>query len=484
LPPSPFERPAEYLFALGLAAAAAVLLWAGSGLTFFFDEWDLVLNRSGFSPAVFLEPHNDQPFLFPVAIYKVLLNLFGMGSQLPLRIAAVGATTACSILLFVYARRRAGASMALVLTVPVLCLGAGWEAMLLPLSMNFLISLAAGIGMVLALERGDRPGDLAAAGLLIVATMSGGLGLAFVAAALVDITIKKQIRRLWIAGLPLLALGLWTISYGGDGVDALRGANPGEFAGNLFSSLSYATEAISGFSIDRRPWFWVPGVTQPGPVLAVVAIVALMARVFIVRKPVSRSVLIIGAALLTFWILTALTTGGGRQPEASRYQYPGAVLLIAFAVSLLEGLRLPRLLPWICLPLVLYSVAVSVIRLQDGRDFLAEQTAITRSALGVLEIEGVRDLPDLELRVDERDDGYLLFITAGSYFRAIDRYGGSPAYSEVEINSAPDAAKETAYRIRRRIEDERAERDGPPARDPGDGAIRPLLLDSPGERSR
>ena len=64
-------------------------------------------------------------------------------------------------------------------------LGPAWPDVLWPFQIGFLGSLAAGMGALLALDRGDRRGEIAAAVLLTVALASSSLGIPlFVAAAL------------------------------------------------------------------------------------------------------------------------------------------------------------------------------------------------------------------------------------------------------------------------------------------------------------
>ena len=87
--------------------------------------------------------------------------------------------------------------LALVMIVPVLGLGAAWEALLLALSMNFLIGIATGLGMLLALEFRSRRADLLACFLLCCSLTCGGVGLAFLVGACVDVLVRRDFRRVW-----------------------------------------------------------------------------------------------------------------------------------------------------------------------------------------------------------------------------------------------------------------------------------------------
>lgn len=452
-------RSPEILFGTCLVAATIILVAAGSGLTYFFDEWDLVLNRDGISAEAFFRPHNGQVFVLPVVAYKVLLGTFGMASQLPVRVTGVLMIAVCSVLLFIYARRRVGPWMALVCTVPLLCLGNAWEALLLPLSINFTAGLAAGLGMLLALERQDRRGDLAATVLLAISIASGGLGLAFAAGAAVNVVAGRDLRRAQIVVIPVVLLLVWTLFYGGDGTSLLSLARLGDLGDNLFTSLSTTLNSIVGLSIERRPYYWLSTGQSPGLVLGVLCLITLAIRLAVTSVPITRRSFEVGAVLLSFWLLIAIAEG--REPDASRYQYPGAVLLVAFGVSLLEGFRLPGWLPAVLVPLVILSLWSSAIALEFGRDFFREQSQITRSAIGIMEIEDVRDLPRFRAGAEEGDSKFLQFLQSEAYFRAVDREGITMGYDEAQIDAAPEPVRDAAGRVRARLEAYRTGQIGP-----------------------
>lgn len=434
------RRIPEVLFGIGLALAVAYLVRKGSGLTFFYDEWDVLLNRDGFSAESFLRDHNGQPFLIPVAVYKLLLAAFGMSSQAPYRAVQLGFVAICLVLLFVYARRRTGPWPALLLTAPVLCLGAAWEVLLLPLSMNFAAGLACGLGMILALERTDLKGDLLACLLLFGAIAAGGLGPAFAVGATLDLCLRKRFRQLWVVAVPLFMLGVWSLAYGGAGADLLSGAALPGIPGHVLESLSAALEAISG--LTAAPWL--------SSVLAVLALLAVATRIKLSRVAVSREAIVLAGTLLAFWILLALVNSDARDPVSSRYQFAGAILTLALIAALLEGLRLPRILAWLCVPLVALAAVNGANSIDRARAFLLQQTLTTRSVLGVLESERGPDLPPLKLNEDLIGTRFMQFVTAEAFFRASDRYG-SPAFSPAEIRYTPPASREAAARVQAKI---------------------------------
>ncbi|MCB0870229.1 MAG: hypothetical protein KDB52_05300 [Solirubrobacterales bacterium] len=418
-----------------LALSAALIIWSGRGLTFFFDEWQLLLPARPLAPSTLLDPHNGQVSLMSSAIYGLLLETVGMTSQLPYRLVAVAASLACVTLLFLLVRRRTDPWLALVFIVPVLGLGVAWEALLLALSMNFLIGVATGLGMLLALESRSRRGDGLACFLLCCSLSSGGIGLAFLAGALVDVIVRREFRRAWIPGIPAALYGIWSLGFGDDDSPASVDNALG-LPDYLCKATAAAVRSVTGLATDLFP-------AGPAIYLSVLLfalfIAAIVWRLFIARQPFSDRILVVSGVLLAFWVLGGLALGEGRAPDASRYQYPSTILLILLAACLLDGLDRPNWLPAALLPLALLSLGLNTSQFGDGRDFLLRQTEITRAAIGQVEIED--PVPDFLLTEQVTGSPYQRLIDTDAYLRAEKRFG-SPAYSPEEIQrSGPDGRK-------------------------------------------
>ena len=52
----------------------------GRGLTFFYDEWDFVDNRSRSFLSFDLSSHNGHPVVIPYAVYRAAFALIGLGT--------------------------------------------------------------------------------------------------------------------------------------------------------------------------------------------------------------------------------------------------------------------------------------------------------------------------------------------------------------------------------------------------------------------
>ena len=102
-----------------LALTAAVILYLGRSTTFYFDEWNFVLERRAWGLDALLEPHNEHLSLVPVLIYKALFSTLGIDAYAPYRVAGVVVHLIVLVLLFVYARRRVGDVLARIDAAPV-----------------------------------------------------------------------------------------------------------------------------------------------------------------------------------------------------------------------------------------------------------------------------------------------------------------------------------------------------------------------------
>lgn len=436
-------RPADFLFGVAALAGAAVLIWAGRGLTFFFDEWQVLLDPHPLAISTILSDHNHQWFVIPRIVYGLGLEAFGMTSQLPFRLVTVAAATTCAALLYVFVRRRTSDWLALVMVLPVLVLGASWEGLLLGLSLNFQIGMATGMGMLLALEGRSRRADLLAGFLLLCSLTCGGIGLAFAAGATVDVALRRDWRRIWIVLVPALAFATWFLL-------SQSGSESGiDYAGNLLHLPRYLADAAwagvrAGLGLSSSEVLYLAG-RYLAPVAVLLLAAASIWRVGFAGRQVSSRFYVAGGILLAFWVLGGLAYSDGRGPEASRYQYPAVVFLVAYLASLLEGLALPRWLPAAILPLALLSTGSNIVQLGDGRDFLLAQTRITRAAIGQVEIEGRG--PAYFLTQEVTGSPYQRVIESNSYLHAADRFG-SPAYSPEGIVDAGEDARAAAAGVK------------------------------------
>jgi hypothetical protein len=417
----------------GLMLGASIVIYrSGLGLTFYYDEWNFVLGRGGWNVDTFLVPHNEHLLLVPVVVFKLLFVTAGLDSYWAYRLVPLGFHLLCVGLLFVYVRRRRGEWVALVASVPVLCLGAAWHALLVPLNLGFLAAVAAGLGALLVLERGDRRGDAAACILLILGLASSSVGISFAAAALVEI-LSLRWRSLWVFALPAGLYGIWFLEYGNP--DAVSGADRGvadllrsnlpAAPGYFFNAAAGAFGGLVGLSLN-----W-------GRLLAVLAGIALAVKVSRATPFSARSVGLLAAAT-TYWGLMALFRAHLQAPADSRYLYFGGILIVLLTVELMPSIQ-PSRGVLAAAAVVLAGIAVSSFALlHDGSRFLQSWSKSVRAELAALEVAGPTTDPGY--RPDEfRAPG----ITAGPYFAAVSDWG-SPAFTAEEVERLAEPERQEA----------------------------------------
>ena len=84
-----------------------------------------------------------------------MFEVFGIGSYLPYRLAAIILALLCAALFYSIARRRIGSLLALAPTILLLFLGSGWEELITGMRIPSLFAIASGLAAILLLERED-----------------------------------------------------------------------------------------------------------------------------------------------------------------------------------------------------------------------------------------------------------------------------------------------------------------------------------------
>jgi hypothetical protein len=145
----------------------------------------------------------------------------------------------------------------------------------------------------------------------------------------------------------------------------------------------------------------------------------------------------VAAAAVAYWVLAAWNYVPGREAASSRYMYLGAAFVLLIAAELLRGVRIGRRGLLVVGVVACAAVAANVVRMVEGAGWLREQTVLTRSALGAVEIAERTVDPGLVLGPEIARTTSLAIVGAGSYLE-MERAHGSPAYGEDELASAPE----------------------------------------------
>ncbi len=429
-----------------IVIAGALLLYWGSKLTFFLDDWEFLVYRRGFNAHTILDPHGENIVAGPMLVYKLLLAVFGMGSAFPWRVVLIGSFLAAGVLLFVYLRRRVGQLAALAGTVVVLFLGAAWEDLLWPFQINYLVAIAAGLGALVAFDRHDRRGDVITCSLLVVAIVFSSLGLPFLACFLVLILLdESRWRRIWVIAVPAVVFAIWWLGWGHNAETAFSVANVAKSPIYVLNGFASSIAAVFGLATPTSEN--IAGGLEWGRPLLAVAIVLGLFRAY--KVGVSRQFWGILALGLSFWLLDAFYAQEGRSPVSSRYALIGAIIIILLAAELLRGVRLPRRPAIWTLALIgvatVASLASNIYYLHESYDSYHQTSILEKSALGAVELARGHVAPTFLLSEEVTGTGYVS-IEAGAYFAARDEHG-SAGYDEAELAEAPEPGRYSADKV-------------------------------------
>lgn len=425
-----------------LAGGVLLVVWLGE-LTFWRDEWAFLLHRRGFSADVFLQPHYEHIAVGLVASYKLLLAIFGMDSPRPFQLVAITAFIASLALVFVYVRRRVGDWLALAAILPILVLGPAWDDLLWPFQLGFFGTMTAGLGAMLALERGDRAGDIAATVLLVIAISFSSLGVPFAIGAAVAVAVAPgSWSRAYVALVPLAFYGLWWLGWGHDADSYLSLQNlatlPGYVADGFASSLASLLGLANPSSVVASPLDW-------GRALLVAAVALAVWRLRRAGR-ISSSLLVVLTVAVSFWALAGLNASIFREPTSGRYQYMGAIFIVLIAAEILRGVRPRPPAIAIALGVALLAALGNVQSLHTAWRGLTGFGQAQPAGLAALELVRANVDPAFELTEQNSGVDYLGELDAGSYFSAVDAFG-SPAFTPQELAAAPEVARGDADRV-------------------------------------
>ena len=421
-----------------LVAAAAFLYHETRGTTFWVDDWDWVQNRRGSDLDTFLRPHNGHLSLIPVAIYKLLFATAGLNDFAPYRAVLIATHLLCVVLVFVYASRRVGSYLALLAAASILFFGPGWQNILSPFQVSWLVSLAAGLGALLMLDRADRRGDIVASVLLAVSIASSSLGIAIALGLAVELAwARRRWADAWIVAAPLALYALWWVPY--HDTSAFTRHNVVVTLGWVADAWAAVVSALSGLeghaTLDAGP-----SLLDWGRPLALAA-TGLIAWRLTRLRPIPPRVLALLTIALSFWVLTALNRAQISGPFASRYVYVGALVAVLLAVEVARGISVPWRAGLVLGIAVAAAISSNLGILRDGARILRTNAEAAKADAGAL--EAGRPVVKAGYVAAAFPGFPFVVVRAGPYFAAVKAYG-SPAATPAQIATKPEDARRTA----------------------------------------
>ena len=312
------EGRAAYVPVMAAAvASSALILFVARHLTFWQDEWTFLIDPA----RGLLEPTNEHWSTGLYLTFDAILAVFGGRSYLPFMVVLVLWHLAAATALFVLVRARAGLGIATGAATMLLFLGSASEDLLWAWQIGFIAATALGLWAFAAFEA-DRP--LLAATLLIGALATSGIGLPFLAGALV------AYRRRWLL-LPIGVYGAWYVAFGTHGFGQL--GHP--FSLDTFIQLPVFV-ALGVFNAAGSIIGIQLGPLAGGPIVAYLAVTA----------PRTRLVAACAISALAEYSMIGIVRIGewsGDVWAVSRYVYPAAAMLLVVLALSLPKIRRPTL---------------------------------------------------------------------------------------------------------------------------------------------
>ena len=422
-------RPARWplaVLALAMLACAVLVMVLTRRDNLSQDELYFLLYRGGTAPRTFLEPYNEHIMVVPLLVYKALWRIFGVADYWPFRLTVVVLHLTCVGLLYAVARRQLGAVYALVPALALLFLGTAWEVVLQLSLVVFLLPLAGGLVMLLALARDDRRGDWVACAALLLALLSGSLGVVFALGGTILIALGGDARGrlLRVVAGPLAVWILWRLAYG-DGRLADHSADVPELVARYAAST---VAGVAGFSYGSAPALWL---------LLTFALLAAAVAAVARRRQGWQLLLAVLVMSFVYWLLIALFRPP-LDPLSSRYLYPAGAFVLLLAGGVVGRRALTPAGAGAAAALAVLLVASQIGDLRHGADRLRDHGEFVSAGLGALELARDQVRPGFRPEPVRAPD-----VVAARYFPAVAAYG-SPADSEAELRGRPADARQAA----------------------------------------
>lgn len=315
-----------------LLVALTILVVAGQGQHFFYDEWAFVGGERDASPLLdrYLLPHNEHWSTLPLMAYRTLGATVGVGSYWPylglLLLLHLGVTHALWRLMLVTGSKPIVATtLATVFSV----LGAAAEDLVWAFQIGFVGSTLLGVGGVYLAITGTT--NWRKTGALAFLTLAGlatsGVGLSYLIAIPVVYSWRNRRHAVVVFCLPLLVYATWFALYGRSATSSLHVHASAiavlVVAAFVVVGLVAALAKSFGFDDGLVPWLFV-GV----PILAVLL---LACRDWLVDRTLAgRTLLAMCVGAAAFFVIAGLARGGAgpESATASRYDYVAIALLL------------------------------------------------------------------------------------------------------------------------------------------------------------
>ena len=413
----PKSRYFDVVHAVSMAACLVWLLRQGSGLTFFFDEWDFVLNRS-FSLPDLLRPHNGHLSLLPVLAYDIMRKIFGLSFYVPYQILGLLVhVSGCSAVYFLGKRR--SHLLAAAAAVLVCLLGSGWQNIMWPFQIGMMGALSAGLWAIWEVTQ-PVVSVRRLTVLVAVSLLCAGGGIAAMGTIVLLVVVRRQWNVLPRLGVVGIMYGFWYLIYG----------TSQSQTGNLAKTPQFVYDSALGAARG------IGAAGKPFAYLFFFLLVVLALWNGYKKVSVLAALGTFAMALMT-WIMTGLSRAHLGEPAASRYVYVGAALLVTTFVTMAPRLQSMFLLLAVMLTTnVLVQPNLTILRAGTGG--LRDNSLHVRASLTGL------DVINGEVVAGQQLDGSRAPQIDIARYQSRSRQFGRAGFSNAALLRQPETIKQQA----------------------------------------
>jgi hypothetical protein len=433
------------LLGAAIVTSTILLLYLGRDQTPVVDQWSYIYAYQSWSVESLLTPHSAHLVVLPVILYKGMFEVFGLESQLPYQLVNLALSASVAVLLFALIRGSVGDLLALAAATLMLFYGAGADVIVPTFQFTNLIGLASGMGMLLALRRGDVRGDLAACLLLAMSLASFSIGAAFAVGALVMLALRPtghRLERWWVVAAPIVLYAAWALWARKYDQQTIYLHNLKILGSALVDQLSASLAGISGlFTTPNGPKPEdnpVPIRTEWGPALVVGLAALLIARLRRPPKP-GPDALAATTVLVVYFLLVGIALNMFRNTFDTRLVYLGSVLTLLAVAQLCGPYRPSRTVLVVVAVVFAFSMGANVTELSDSAQYLRERSAAIRAKLTAVDLAG--DAAPPPVLVEEPPDAMTFNVET---FHQLEADFGLPTYTEAELRTASPDARQAA----------------------------------------
>ena len=419
--------------ALPLVVAAAFIgcawiFYLDRHLSFFGDDWTLIVVARQNLPEMLLSPHGGHFLLVHGLLYEALFVTAGLHSYLPYLGLLLAAHAASVVLLFLVVRRRAGDAIALGAAAILLLYGTAAEDLAWAFQVEFILPVSFGLGALLLL---DAPkisirNYVVAAALLTLAIATSGMGIVMFAAVGGELIFDPARRRDLLTLAPgALTFGLWyvLIARSSPPTLSLSRATLGVLPERFWVGLEGAVNGLFGLQPDAGP-------------VALAAIAVSLVAVWAWRRRVGVRAAGPLVGLGVEFLLIGLTRAQFdlNAAASSRYMYVAAVLLLLTITDAVASLPVR----W---PVVVPLTAIALVSVWLNANQMAT-FAFYRTAYSVTQAIELRTLEayrgDFYVTPDDQVDPRFTPITSAEYYDATSAWGSPVPKTTVDDLRALD----------------------------------------------